>query len=162
MDQHRGIGYENRVPWKLSADLKKFKQLTMGHHILMGRKTFESIGQPLPGRISVVITRNPAFQPQICSPSQNCYLTHSLDEALRVAEARGEAEAFIIGGGEIYALALGRANRIYLTLVHTQVQADVFFPFFDENDWIVEQAHEYPADEKNQFPFTFKRLHKKS
>jgi len=152
MDEHNGIGKDNRLPWHLSADLKRFKALTMGHYLIMGRKTYESIGRPLPGRIMVIITRSPDYQ------VENCLVAHSLEEALGIAEQAGESEAFVIGGGQIFAQALPMADRIYLTRVQTVSEADVFFPEFDARDWVVLETSDFPADEKNQFPSKYQVL----
>ncbi|HSE98913.1 MAG TPA: dihydrofolate reductase [Blastocatellia bacterium] len=152
MDEKGGIGRDNRLPWRLSADLKKFKELTMGHHIILGRKTFESIGRPLPGRHSVIVTHQPGYI------AEGCFVVHSLDDALRFAREQGENESFICGGAEIYAQALGRTDRIYLTRVHAVVGADTFFPEWDESEWQVEESYHHPADEKNEHSFTFKLL----
>jgi len=122
MDEKRGIGKAGKLPWRLSSDLRRFKALTMGHHIIVGRKTFESIGKPLPGRRTVVVTRNPSLSPE------GCLIAGSVKEAIAVAQANGETEAFVIGGGDIYAQALDVADRIYLTQVHAEVDADSFFP----------------------------------
>jgi dihydrofolate reductase len=149
MDENRGIGRENRLPWRLATDLKRFKTLTMGHHLIMGRKTYESIGKPLPGRTMIVISRNPAFR------LQNSFVVPSLDAALDLAATRGEEEAFIIGGGEIFSEALPFASRIYLTKVHGTVQADVFFPPFDEQEWMIQETSAHPAGPKDEFPHTF-------
>ncbi len=145
MGRNRAIGYQNTLPWRLPADLQRFKQLTLGHHIIMGRKTYESIGRPLPGRTSIIITRQPDFQ------AEGCLIAHSLDEAIDLAKSRDEQEAFIIGGAEIYAQALATADRMYLTLVEAEPEADAFFPAFDENLWekCVEEIVE--ADDKNQY-----------
>ena len=151
-DDNRAIGLENALPWRLSTDLKRFKQLTLGHHLVMGRKTFESIGQPLPGRRSIILTRNPAFK------SEGCLVAASLGQAFAMAEERGEKEVFVIGGSQIYAQALPLADRIYLSRVHAKVNADTFFPEFDENEWEEQALEFHPADGKNQYPFTFKLL----
>lgn len=165
MDEKRGIGKENLVPWRLSADLKQFKNRTLGHHLIMGRKTYESIGRPLPGRTTIIVTRNPNYAVHDCPESDQsqpeCLVAHSLDEALRLAKQRGDEEAFIIGGGEIFTYALEVADRIYLTQVHAQVPADVFFPPFDETAWVEQTSFYQPADERNEFPFTFKLLEKR-
>jgi dihydrofolate reductase len=152
MDENRAIGMQNRIPWYLPDDLKRFKTLTMGHHIIMGRKTFESIGQPLAGRTMVVITRQQDYQ------SDNCLVVHSLNEAINLVMDRGETEAFIIGGGEIFKQSLDLAERIYLTIVHTTVQATTFFPEFDQNMWTEIECSHHHADLKHRFPFTFKTL----
>ncbi len=149
MDQNRGIGQDNQIPWRLSADLKNFKTLTMGHHLIVGRKTAESIGRPLPGRAGVLITRSESFT----LPGWDT--VHSLDEAITFARQRGETEAFIGGGAAIYAESLPLANRIYLTRVHARVEADTFFPEFDESEWEIMENQEHSADEKNEFPFNY-------
>jgi dihydrofolate reductase len=160
MDERGGIGKENRLPWRLSADMQRFKALTWGHHLLMGRKTFQSIGRVLAGRTAIVITRKPGDLPPGCH-APDCLVALSLQFALDLAAERGEDEAFIIGGGEIFAQALELADRIYLTQVHAEVQADVFFPTLDWEKWETQEVSYQPADEKNEFPFTFKILHKK-
>ena len=118
----------------------------------MGRKTYESIGRPLPGRIMVVITRNPAYQ------AEGCFIALSLEAAIEKARKSGEDEVFIIGGGQIFAEALELADRIYLTLVHTTTNADVFFPAIEPDHWVEIEAEEYQSDNKNLFPLTFKIL----
>jgi len=155
MDLKRGIGKDNRLPWHLSDDLKQFKRLTMGHHMILGRKTYESIGKPLPGRTTILLTHRPDFQPD------GCLVAHSLEEALSIARERGESEVFIIGGGQVFAQALPLADRIYLTRVHARVEADVYFPSFDETQWIEIERSDYPADSKNQFAFTFQLFEKR-
>lgn len=142
------IGRDGGLPWHLSADLKRFKQLTMGHPMLMGRRTFESLGRVLPGRTSIVISR----QPQLSLP-EGVLLAGSLDAALELVAA--EEEVFIIGGAELYAAALPSADRIYLTRVHANIEGDTHFPAIDWSQWrcIAEEAH--AADEKNAFNFTF-------
>jgi dihydrofolate reductase len=155
MDENRAIGKDNHLPWRLSSDLKRFRELTMGHHILVGRKTFESIGKPLPGRQTIVVTRNESFRPE------SCLIAHSVESGIGLAQERGESELFICGGADIYAQSLWLADRMYLTLVHTVVDADTFFPEWVSDDWTEEALLRHDADEKNQFPFTFKLLNKK-
>ena len=155
MDENMGIGINNQLPWHLSDDLRRFKTLTMGHHIVMGRKTYESIGGQLPGRTMIVISHNPEYQ------AEGILFANSLIGAIEQAEKRGENEVFIVGGAEIYAQSLAIADRIYLTQVHTIVDADVFFPEFDQDVWIEEESLWNDADEKNQYPVTFKQLVKK-
>lgn len=152
MDRERGIGVNGRLPWRLSADMKRFRELTMGHHLIVGRKTYESIGKPLPGRQMIVVTRAPDYR------AEGCLVVHSLDEALALAGGRGESEVFIGGGAQIYAQAMERADRLYLTSVAATVAADTFFPEFDETAWRVAETRYQPADERNQFPFTFQLL----
>jgi dihydrofolate reductase len=142
------IGRSGDLPWHLSADLRRFKQLTMGHTIVMGRKTYESIGRPLPGRTSLVLTHDKAYQ------AEGCRIVSSLDEALRVAA--DDSERFVIGGQQIYRLALPRADRLYWTQVHAQIDGDTFFPEVDWDDWTMIEDERHPADEKNQFDYSFR------
>jgi len=152
MDRNRGIGIDNKLPWRLPADLRRFRELTMGHHIIVGRKTYESIGRPLPGRQMIVVTRNRNYRPE------DNMVVHSVEEAISLAQSRGESEVFICGGSEIYARSLSFAERIYLTLVDCDVAADTFFPEWDQEQWIVQQSSDYAADEQNQYPVVFKIL----
>ncbi|MGH9843980.1 MAG: dihydrofolate reductase, partial [Blastocatellia bacterium] len=145
----RGIGIGNRLPWRLPADLKRFRELTMGHHLIVGRKTFESIGKPLPGRQMIIVTSDRDYS------GEGCFVVHSMEEAIDLAFERGESEVFICGGAEIYAQAIGVADVMYLTLVDAEVVADAFFPAFDARDWKVRESQHHPADEKNQYGFTF-------
>lgn len=149
MDEKRGIGKDGKLPWRLSSDLKRFRELTVGHHLIVGRKTFESIGKPLPGRQTIVVTRNADYM------VEGCLIARSVESALELAESRGENEAFVIGGADIYAQALGFADRIYLTEVHAEVDADTYFPEFDRSAWTEKQTSYQPADEKNQHACTF-------
>lgn len=152
MDEKRGIGKAGGLPWRLSSDLKRFRQLTMGHHIIVGRKTYESIGRPLPGRQMIVVTRNESFAPE------GCFVAHSVEAAISLARERGEGELFVCGGADIYAQTLGAADRLYLTLVHADSDADTFFPEWDAGEWAEVESEDHAADEKNQHPFTFKLL----
>jgi dihydrofolate reductase len=152
MDEQRGIGINNRLPWHLSADLRMFKALTMGHHLIMGRKTFQSIGRALPGRRTIVVTRNPAYHPD------GAVTAISLEDALALALEEGETEVFIVGGSEIFVQALPLADRIYLTQVHASTGADVFFPAYDPEDWTETRAYFQPSDAKNDHAFTFRQL----
>jgi len=155
VDENRGIGIENQIPWHLPADLARFKKLTMGHHLLVGRKTYESIGSVLPGRQMIILTRNPDYK------AQDCITAETLDEALKLAEKRGEKEVFIIGGAEIYREALPLADHLYLTVVHTSAEADAYFPQFEESAWSHVCVQDFPSDEKNSLATTFKHLVKK-
>ena len=155
-DEDGVIGRAGELPWRLSADLKRFKQLTLGHHLVMGRKTFESIGRVLPGRTSIVISR----QPDLPLP-EGCRLARNLDAALAIAEAAGDAEAFIIGGGEIFEQALPQAERIYLTAVHVQVAGDVRFPPFNLKEWTLVEDVRQAADLKNEYDHSFRVLDRK-
>jgi len=155
MDEYGGIGIENQIPWHLPADLARFKELTMGHHLVAGRKTFQSIGSALPGRQMVVLTRNPEFEPR------DCLKAGSLNEAISMAEEVEENELFIIGGAEVYEEAFPIADHLYLTLVHTDAVADTFFPEFDRSNWSQVYEQDIPADEKNSLATTFKHLVRK-
>ncbi|MFY9555138.1 MAG: dihydrofolate reductase [Blastocatellia bacterium] len=156
MDEKRGIGKGGKLPWHLSSDLKQFKALTMGHHLIVGRKTFQSIGRPLPGRQTIVVTRDPNLSPE------GCLVTGSVEDAIELARERGEGEVFVIGGAAIYRLALERVDRIYLTQVHADVDADTFFPEFQRDEWLEKESAHHPADDKNQYAFTFKLLERKT
>jgi dihydrofolate reductase len=144
------IGRDGDIPWRQSTDLKRLKAMTMGHHILMGRKTYESVGRPLPGRVNVVITRRDDFHPA------GVTVVRSFEEAVRVAADAAESEAFIAGGAEIYGLAMHRADRMYLTRVHADVEGDTYFPDFDDvSEWHLTDAEHFEADDKNQYPYSF-------
>jgi len=152
MDENRGIGFKNKLPWHLSDDLKRFRKLTRGHHVIMGRKTHESIGRVLPCRGNVILTRNYEYQ------ADGCIVVHTLQAALTHANDYGEDEFFIIGGVEIYTEFLPIADRLYLTIVHSQGEADTFFPVIKEAEWIETTSEYYSADDSNDFPTTFKIL----
>lgn len=144
------IGRDNQVPWYLPTDLRRFKMLTMGHHLIMGRKTFESVGRPLPGRVNVIITRNEDWS------FEGVRIVHTLEDAVRIAASAGDDEAFVAGGAEIYALAMHRADRMYLTRVHAEVEGDTWFPEFDDvSEWKLTDAEHFEADERNEYPFSF-------
>lgn len=155
LDERGGIGFENEMPWHIPGDLVRFKKLTMGHHLILGRKTSQSIGKPLPGRKMIILSRNPDYQ---MAESQ---VASSLQEALQMARDEGESEAFVIGGAEIFRLALPLAEKMYLTHVHTSSQADVYFPDYDPGNWqkICEQA--FPESEANPIGYTFTYLIRK-
>lgn len=150
--RNRVIGRDGGMPWRLPADLKRFKALTMGKPVLMGRKTFESIGKPLPGRENIVITRNRAWR------ADGVRVCHSLDAAL---EAAGTAEAMVIGGAGIYREALPLARRIYLTLVYADIDGDTFFPEYDASEWIETAREDRAPDADNPHPLTFFTLERK-
>jgi dihydrofolate reductase len=152
MDGAGGIGKDGGLPWRLPSDLKRFKEITMGHHIIAGRKTYESIGRPLPGRQTIVVTRNPDYE------AEGSSVVHSLAQAIELARSRGETEAIIIGGGEIYREAVRLADRIYLTRIDARVPADTYFPEWDLSQWKVDESADVAADEKNQYACTFKVL----
>jgi dihydrofolate reductase len=154
LDQAGGIGKDGQIPWRLSSDLKWFKRITMGHALIMGRKTFESIASPLPGRINLLLSKQEDFQPQ------GIHVFQSLGEALSFARGQGEQEVFIIGGGEVFQQSIDLAERLYLTRVHAEFDCDVFFPEFDLDEWRVIEEEIYPSGEKDQVPFTFQILEK--
>lgn len=146
------IGKENKLPWRLPADLKRFKQLTGGHPVIMGRKTFESIGKPLPGRTNIVVTRQKDFQ------ACGVLVAHSLENALRYCEK--EPEVFAIGGATIYEQALPLADKIYLTLIHQDFEGDARFEF-DRSAWKEVSREDHPPDAANPHPYSFLTLEKK-
>ena len=148
------IGRGGDLPWHLPADLKRFKQLTMGHHIIMGRKTYESIGRALPGRTSVVVTRNRNF---VAAPG--VAVSHSLEEALE--QAASDDEAFVIGGEALYRLALPSADRLYVTAIHAEVDGDVYFPGDTLDDWHLTHEEPHEADDRHTHEYTF-RVHERA
>ena len=133
------IGRAGTMPWRLAGDLKHFKASTLGKPVVMGRRTFQSLGEPLPGRTNIVISGDHGFA------AEGALIVHSLDEALRAAEDEGAAECMIIGGGEIYALALALAERFYLTEVHASPEGDTRFPEFDRAAWREVARDDKPA-----------------
>lgn len=144
------IGQNGRVPWRLPADLHYFKQMTMGKPMIMGRKTYQSIGWPLPGRDNIILTRDPIFQ------ATGCQVVHTIAEAL--AAAGSGREIMVIGGGEIYAAFFPLAKRLYLTLVEATVEGDTFFPPYPAGEWQTVSDLPHPADEKQPYPFRFVTL----
>jgi dihydrofolate reductase len=142
------IGRNGQLPWRLSADLQRFKRLTMGHHLIMGRRTFESIGRPLPGRITIVVTR------QADAAWDGVLAAHSLDEAYRMA--RSDSEMFVVGGADIYRQALPEAERLYLTLVHADVEGDTKFVDVDWRQWELVEEELCEADKRNTAPTTYR------
>lgn len=142
------IGREGRLPWHLPADLRHFKVRTMGRPVIMGRRTWESIGRPLPGRLNVVLSRQPGFA------AEGAVVARSLDEALSLPGVREAEEAMVIGGARLFEEALPRCDEIELTRVHAEVEGDTFFRF-DEREWILDASEALTPDEKNPFPITF-------
>jgi dihydrofolate reductase len=149
MDENRGIGIRGKLPWHLSTDLRRFKRLTMGHHLIMGRNTYENLPKELPGRIIIVMTRNQNYT------AKDILIAHSLDEAIDLAKSKGEEEVFIGGGASIYSDTITITDRLYLTLVHTSVEADKFFPKFDRSQWQLKFSSYHEKDSVNQYPHTF-------
>lgn len=147
MAANRTIGVNKEIPWHLSADLKKFKKITMGHPIIMGRKTFESIGRPLPGRKNIIISRNPAYQ------QEGCEVFNSLDQA--IANCSNEDEVFVIGGATLYESILERSDRLYVTEIKKSFAGDTWFPTFDEKQWSEFQREDIDDDTSVDFSYSF-------
>lgn len=147
MGDNRVIGGAGKLPWSLPADLRHFKRLTTGRTIVMGRKTFESVGRPLPNRRNIVVTRNPGWR------EEGVEVAHGLGDAL--ALAAGDGEVFIVGGQEIYRAALPMADRIYLTRVRGVFEGDAFFPEFEGTGWVLIERAEHGADEKHAYAMSF-------
>ena len=152
MDRRRGIGRGGKIPWRLSADLQLFKRLTMGHHILMGRKTYDSIGSPLQGRKNLVLTHKKDWS------APGVIVFGRLPAALEYVDEQGETELFVIGGGEIFEQTMNLAQRIYLTQVDMDANCTVFFPQIDPQGWRTVEVGRHPADDKNEHAFIFSIL----
>ncbi|WP_017731766.1 dihydrofolate reductase [Nafulsella turpanensis] len=151
------IGKDNSLIWHMPNDLKFFKDTTTGHYVLMGRKSYEAIGKPLPNRLNIIITRNPDYV------VEGAMVVHSLESALRLAEDQKQKEAFILGGGEIYRQAFKNnlVDRIYLTEIKEEFEGDTFFPELDASQWKETQREEFKADEKNPHDYAFVILERK-
>lgn len=141
------IGINNTLPWRCPEDLKHFKKLTMGHRMIMGRKTFDSIGKPLPGRTTVVVTRNPSLS------IEGCIVTRSLDEAIKTCA--NDEEIFIVGGADIYTQALSLASKLYITEIQQEVKGDANFPAFDKNEWREISRDKHTQQEPQALKFDF-------
>lgn len=153
--KNRVIGHHNSIPWYLSDDLKFFKKTTSGHHVIMGRKSFLSIGRPLPKRTNIIVTRDAYFT------ATGCLVAHSIENALGVAYDNGEKEAFIIGGGEIYRQSAELWDRLYYTEVDAEPDGDVFFPELDWSEWKLTTSKSFEKSERNDHNFvakTFDRI----
>ena len=149
------IGKDNRLPWHLPADLKYFKNTTWALPIIMGRKTFESIGKPLPGRHNIVVTRNKDYK------ADGATVVSNLDDAVKAAESNDVKELFIIGGAELFNTTMNQAQRIYLTRVHANIEGDVFFPDLNKKEWHLISEKNKEADEKNEYDLSFQVWEKK-
>lgn len=147
------IGNHNTLPWKMPADMKFFMNLTKGHPVIMGRKTYESFGRPLKERRNIIITRDKTFV------IAGCEVVHSLNEALSLVKE--DKEVFIIGGADIYRQSMSIADKIYLTRIHGDFEGDAYFPQISNSDWVETRNSEQPADEKNPYPFAFLEYIKK-
>ncbi|WP_409293742.1 dihydrofolate reductase [Peribacillus sp. SCS-26] len=154
MDRERVIGRDNNLPWSIPADLRFFKETTMGHGIVMGRKTFESIGRALPGRKNIIMTRSGDFS------AEGCSVIHSIEE-LKALEKETEEELFVIGGSEIFKLTLPIADRLYITYIDETFEGDTFFPAIDQNEWILVSNEKGPKDERNPYDYYFRVYDKK-
>ena len=143
------IGRAGSLPWRLSADLKRFKSLTMGHHLIMGRKTYDSLPSSLPGRKLVILTRTPPAQASSSSP----IFVHNLAEAFEMTSA--DDETFVIGGGEIFRKTIDRADRLYVTWVEAEVEGDTYFPDWNPSNWKLVESTAHAADSRNEFAMTF-------
>lgn len=147
MAENHVIGRNNQLPWRIPADLKHFKVLTMGKPIIMGRKTYESIGRPLPGRDNIVLTGDVTYR------AEGCEVVHSIAQALQVAGA--VEEAMIVGGSDLYRQTIGDADRLYLTLVKAEVEGDAWFPEIDSRQWREIKREAHRADDSNQYDYAF-------
>lgn len=146
---NNAIGKNNGLPWHMPTDMAYFKDKTWGHHIVTGRRNYEAEGKALSGRINIVLTRNPDFQ------IGDGFVVHQLDEAIEIARKAGEDELFIVGGAEIYKLAMPVTNRIYLTRIHAHMEGDTFYPELDVNIWKEVSIDRRKADEKNPYDYDF-------
>ncbi len=150
MAENRAIGRDNALPWRLPNDLRHFRRLTMGHPVIMGRKNHESIGKPLFGRTNIVVTRARSYQ------SPGCIVTHSIEEAF--AAAGDDPDVFVIGGAELYAQTLSRAQWLYLTLVLAEVAGDTFFPALNSGKWREFSRERHESDAAHPYPYSFVTL----
>jgi dihydrofolate reductase len=148
-DENGVIGRDNQLPWYLPADMRYFKNKTWGMPVIMGRKTFESLGKPLPGRTNIVITRNKAWD------FENVYVVHTLEAAIAHALSLGSKEVFVIGGAIVFKTALPVAGRVYLTRIHHRFEGDAFFPPLSLQEWQLVKSHSHAPDEKNNYAYTF-------
>ncbi|MES2279207.1 MAG: dihydrofolate reductase [Bacteroidota bacterium] len=150
--ENNAIGKNNELLWRLPNDLKHFRQITTGHTVIMGRKTYDSVGKPLPNRRNIIITRQKIA-------IEGCEVVASVDEALVLCT--GEPEVFIVGGAEIYKLAMPVTNRIYLTIVHQEFDADAFFPSINYHEWAETEREDHGTDEKHAIPYSFITLQRR-
>ncbi len=149
--ENNAIGKNNQLLWYLPNDLKFFKNTTWGMPVIMGRKTFESVNKPLPGRMNIVITKQAGWK------SDGVTVASSLNDALQKAEAANYKQAFVIGGGEIYKQALPQADVVYLTRVHAEIDGDIFFPALNDDEWQLESNDDFGKDEKHQYAYSFQK-----
>ncbi len=149
VSQNDVIGKDNQLPWHLPADMKYFKETTTGHHIIMGRKTYEALGKPLPNRTNIIITRQTDFT------VSGCVVVNDLQSALDYAKNQGETECFIIGGGDIFIQAMVWTERLYITRIAHEFDGDTFFPHLETNDWKLVKEERHMPDPKNRYPYVF-------
>lgn len=152
LGQNRGLGMNNTLPWNLPDDLKRFKDITRGHSVIMGNRTYKSIGRLLPDRRNIIVTRDTSCV------IEGATVVHSIEEAISLVES--EDEAFVIGGGEIYKLALPYVSKMYLTFVETEPEADSFFPVFNISAWKKTSEEFHPKDDRHAYNFTFRTYEK--
>jgi dihydrofolate reductase len=146
ISENNAIGKDNKLLWYMPADLRHFKDITTGHTVIMGRKTYDSVGKPLPNRRNIIITRQPIA-------ITGCEVVNSIDAALALCS--NEAEVFIVGGAEIYRQAMHLTNRIYLTIIHKEFEADTYFPEIKADEWKQVSKQDFEPDEKNLLPYSF-------
>src|SRR3989344_2165172 len=154
MDENRVIGYKNKLPWNLPSELKYFRETTKGKPIIMGRKTHESIGRPMPERLNIIFTRDKNYK------ADNCIVVNSKEDAVKAA--KGSNEIMVIGGAEIYKLFLPIANRLYLTKVYGSFDGDTYFPQFNETEWVKVREKFVERDNENKYSYTIMVLERKS
>lgn len=148
MDKNQLIGKDNDLPWRLPADLAYFKRVTMGHPIIMGRKTYDSIGRPLPGRENIIVTRDTSYE------AEGCKVIHSIEAIVKMNE-QTDQELFVIGGAEIFKEILPHSDRLYITEINEEFDGDTYFPAFDRAKWKVISEEKGIKDEKNPYDYTF-------
>ena len=148
MDKNRVMGIDNRLPWRLPADVKFFKEVTMGHPVVMGRKTYDSIGKPLPGRENIILTRNVDYQPE------GCKVIHTVEESIEYMKNKND-EVFVIGGAQLFKELFPVADRLYITEIHHEFEGDTFFPEFEESEWTLSSSEKGIKDEKNPYDYFF-------
>lgn len=148
MDKNQLIGKDNDLPWRLPADLAYFKRVTMGHPIIMGRKTYDSIGRPLPGRENIIVTRDTSYK------AEGCKVIHSIEDIVKMSEETDQ-ELFVIGGAEIFKEILPHSDRLYITEIEEEFEGDTYFPAFDKDEWKIISKEKGIKDEKNPYEYTF-------
>jgi len=154
MDENRVIGYKNKLPWNLPSELNYFRETTKAKPVIMGRKTHESIGRPMPERLNIIITRDKNYK------TNNCVVVHSREDAVKAA--KGSDEIMVIGGAEIYKMFLSIADRLYVTKVHGKFKGDTYFPEFNENEWVKIKEKFVQKDNENKYSYTIMVLERKT